>query len=145
MRGRPSGAGNSSDTMLFDANGESFVLRLPPSATSFPLFPHYDLARQAAAMNLVRNRSSVPGPRVVWFETDETHFGGPFVVIERVDGEPVPDAPPYVFGSWLTEATIEQQRRVENGMVEVLAGIHGIDATSEELAVLELDAPGDTP
>src|SRR5437763_11679602 len=105
MLGGPSGAGNSSDTMLFDANGESFVLRLPPSATSFPLFPHYDLARQVAAMNLVRTRSSDHVPRVVWFEAEETDFGAPFVVMERIDGEPVPDAPPYVFGSWLTDAT----------------------------------------
>src|SRR5438067_12564039 len=62
MHGGPAGAGNSSDTMLFDANGESFLLRLAPSATSFPLFPQYDLARQAAAIHLVRNRSSVPVP-----------------------------------------------------------------------------------
>ena len=66
-------------------------------------------------------------PRVRWFEPDPSALGGPFLVMERVHGEPLPDAPPYVFGSWLTEATAEEQQRVEAGMVEVLAGIHGID------------------
>jgi aminoglycoside phosphotransferase (APT) family kinase protein len=144
VHGGPSGAGNSSDTVLFDANSESFALRVAPLRTSFPLFPRYDLARQAAAMQLVRERSAVPVPRVVWFESDESVFGGPFFVMERIPGMPVPDNPPYVFGSWLTEASVDEQREVEDGLVDILAGIHAVPATSADLAMFEYDLPGET-
>ena len=57
IQGDPSGAGMSSDTVLFDVDGNGFVLRLPPPRDAFPLFPDYDLARQATAMRLVAARS----------------------------------------------------------------------------------------
>src|SRR3954447_24223058 len=54
LRGRPRGAGLSSDTVLFDlswhdAKGDhcrGYVLRMPPPADAYPLFPWYDLDRQ---------------------------------------------------------------------------------------------------
>ena len=102
----PDGAGLSSETMLFDfawsAGGEqragSYVLRLPPPADAYPLFPKYELERQVAAMRFVRDRSRVPVPAVLWFEPDPDVLGPPFFVMEQIDGVAVPDMPPYVFG-----------------------------------------------
>lgn len=145
LRGFPSTAGNSSDTVLFDVNDEAYVLRLPPEPDSFPLFPTYDLARQAAAMELVERTSSAPVPHVVWFERDETFFGGPFLVMDRIDGVPLPDNPPYVFGGWLMDASDEERARLEDGMVRVLAGIHDADTTAADLDTLDLAVPGDSP
>src|SRR6185503_8896263 len=139
--GRPSGAGRSSETVLFDVGTKPLVLRLPPAPDAFPLFPSYDLARQVAVMKRVAAQSSVPVPAVRWFEHDPSILGAPFMVMDRVDGVPAPDAPPYVFGSWLTEATPAQLGAVEQGMVEILAGIHAIDDVDD----LQLDADGPTP
>ncbi len=141
VHGAPTAAGRSSDTVLFDVGAEQFVLRRPPPAESFPLFPRYDLGRQVAAMQLIATQTHVPVPRVRWFERDPAVLGAPFVVMDRIAGVPAPDQPPYVFGSWLTEATSEQLAEVEAGMVAVLAGIHAVSDVTD----LELDAPGDTP
>lgn len=151
--GGPGGAGFSSETVLFDVSfrrgGEPqlgrYVLRLPPPRDAFPLFPRYDLVRQATVMRLVRERSQVPVPAVPWFVEDEAVLGEPFLVMERVDGIAVSDVPPYVFGGWLADATKADRDRVEAGMVRVLAGIHGVELTPEEADALELGAPGETP
>jgi len=140
VHGAPTSAGRSSDTLLFDVGDRRFVLRRPPAADAFPLFPRYDLARQVMAMRLVAERTSVPVPVVRHFEPDARVLGAPFMVMDRVEGVPAPDQPPYVFGSWLTEATPPQLAQVEAGMVEVLAGIHSV----RDVAELELDSPGDT-
>jgi aminoglycoside phosphotransferase (APT) family kinase protein len=140
VHGPPSGAGNSSETILFDVGTEPFVLRLPPAADAFPLFPVYDLARQARVLELVASRSAVPVPKVRACVLDPAVLGDPFLVMERVDGHPAPDNPPYVFGSWLTEATLDERDMVEAGMVEVLAGIHALGDVPE----MALEAPGAT-
>ena len=141
LHGAPTAAGKSSDTLLFDVGDQQYVLRQPPAGDAFPLFPVYDLARQVKAMRLVAERTDVPVPVVRWFEPDPEVLGQPFVVMDRIEGEPAPDQPPYVFGSWLTHATPAQLDVVEADMVGVLAGIHAVTHADG----LELDSPGDTP
>ena len=149
----PDTAGFSSETLLLDlawtAGGDprtgSYVVRLPPAGDAFPLFPRYDLARQVAAMRFVRERTRVPVPAVPWFEPEPVAVGAPFFVMARVDGAAVPDMPPYVMGSWLSEARVGDQGRVAAGMVGVLAGIHGAARAGDDLAFLELAQPGRTP
>ena len=150
---RSHSAGFSSETVPFrltrsdpgGPRGEDLVLRLPPTPDAFPLFPTYDLDRQVRAMRLVGERSDVPVPAIRWYEPDPGPLGAPFVVMERIEGVAVPDMPPYVFGSWLTEASDEQRRLVERAMVDVLAGIHGVDGPTSDLELLELPTRGDTP
>ena len=132
---RPGVAGFSSETLLFEATwtvlGEqrsgAYVLRLPPPADAFPLFPEYAMERQVGAMRFVRDRSSVPVPSVPWFEPDESVLGAPFFVMEQVDGQVVADVPPYVFESWVTEADEAQRATMRAGAVDLLVGIHGIE------------------
>ena len=102
------------------------------------------MQRQVRALRVVRSRSAVPVPAVLWFEEDESVLGAPFAVMEQVAGRVVPDIPPYVFGSWVTEATREQRAQMQSGAVDVLVGIHGIDTADEEIARLTLDSPGDS-
>jgi aminoglycoside phosphotransferase (APT) family kinase protein len=145
-------AGFSSETVLVDvawtAAGEphrgSYVVRLPPPADAFPLFPWYDLDRQGGAMRFVAARSAVPVPAVPWYEPSGASLGAPFLVMECIEGVAVPDMPPYVFGSWLSEADVGDQVAVESAMVEILAGIHECTANTDELAFLELDRPGES-
>ena len=144
-RAGPVGAGLSSETIVFGLVGEvdrDYVLRLPPPPDAFPLFPRYELDRQARALRAVHRHGAVPVPAVPWFEPDPAPLGAPFFVMERIDGQPVPDIPPYVFGSWLTESTPEELVRVGAGMVEVLAGVHDVPVTGLDL---ELTAPGAGP
>lgn len=126
----PTTAGFSSETTIVTvrrADGPTdYVIRRPPAADSFPLFPVYDLERQVAAMRAVAASTSVPVPRVVGFEGATEVLGGPFFVMERIAGEPAPDNPPYVLGGWLLESPPETQRAVSDACVDVLAGVHSI-------------------
>ena len=153
---RPSANGMSSDTVLFDArwrggggSGEapgagsgSFVARLAPSDDAFPVFPTYDLAAQARVMRLVAERSAVPVPHVRWFESSSEPLGTPFLVMDRVEGQVPPDVMPYVMGSWVTEASDEQRAAMQAASAAVLAGIHGVRATADELAFLDPGGSG---
>lgn len=148
----PGKAGMSSETLLFELHWNEhgsersghFVARLPPPADAFPLFPRYDFDLQVEAMRLVGRHSTVPVPRVPWQERSSEALGVPFFVMERIDGEMVPDNPPYVFGGWLAEASAARQRQVEQELIEAIAGIHGIGADRAETAFLHIDQPGAT-
>ncbi|MAE95222.1 MAG: phosphotransferase family protein [Deltaproteobacteria bacterium] len=149
----PSANGLSSETLLFDATwreegearGGSYVARVEPDRHDCPVFPVYDLKAQFELLKLVRERSSLPVPRVHWLELAPGYLGAPFFVMDRVEGRVPPDVMPYTFGSWLSEATPEQRRHLQDASVGVLAGLHAIDASSPDLAFCELDLPGDTP
>ncbi len=148
----PESNGMSSETLLFEAswreNGtertQACAARLRPDPANVPVFPVYDLERQFNVMALVAEHSSVPVPRTLWMETDESHIGSPFFVMERVDGIVPPDIMPYPFGSWLSEARRADQERLQTSSVRILAQLHDMDVTPEDLAFLELDRPGAT-
>jgi aminoglycoside phosphotransferase (APT) family kinase protein len=151
----PTSGGMSSETVLFQVDwpggrSEELVARLVPAADAVPVFPSYDLGRQARIMDLVRERTRIPVPRVRWYEPDPGPLGSPFIVMDRVRGAAPPDLLPYNFvgegvGSWLADAPANRQRALQDASVAILAELHGMDASAEELSFLELDAPGDTP
>jgi aminoglycoside phosphotransferase (APT) family kinase protein len=149
----PSASGMSSETLLFDARWRedgaartgSFVARLEPNPDDCPVFPVYDMKAQFDLLRLVRERSRVPVPRVRWLELDPGPLGTPFFVMDRVEGRVPPDVMPYTFESWLSEATSEEQRQLQDASVGLLAELHAIDAASRDLAFLDFDLPGATP
>jgi aminoglycoside phosphotransferase (APT) family kinase protein len=142
----------SSETVLFDLTwqergtprSQPCVARLRPDPSALPVFPAYDLERQFRVMRLVGERTAVPVPRTLWYEPDEEPLGSPFFVMTRVEGVVPPDVMPYNFGSWVSEASAADRARLQRASVAVLAELHGMDATHNELAFLELDRPGDT-
>ena len=148
----PSTNGMSSETVLFDATwteeGESharaFAARLAPEDTAVPVFPSYDLARQARVMQEVRAATEVPVPEVFWCEPVGEAVGTPFFVMQRVEGQVPPDVMPYPFGSWVTEATPEQRRRMQDSSIGVLAELHSIEDARGRFAFLELHRRGST-
>ena len=150
---KPAKAGMSSETLLFDMtwieDGAErrgrFVGRLPPPADACPLFPAYDFDLQVSVMRLVGARSGVPVPAVPWQERDSSVLGVPFFVMRRIEGDVVPDNPPYIFGGWLREAGPHQYSRIEHELLSVIAGVHGVEAAPEETAFLQRRAPGATP
>ena len=148
--GTTSSTGLSSDTLLLTAawtdeaghRDERLVARLAPQPGDVPVFGAYDLDRQFRLIQAVAARSEVPVPPAYWSESDPGFIGTPFFVMGHVDGEVPPDLLPYNFGdSWLFDATVEQQRRLQDATVEMLARLHAI----EPLPFLEYAEPGDTP
>ena len=141
----PDSAGMSSETLLFEMswteNGEqktgSFVGRLPPAEDAFPIFPKYDFPLQVGVMRLVEERSSVPVPKVLWDEPGSEALGMPFFIMARASGEPLPDLPPYPYGGWLLDASTEEQQRLQNSSVAMIAGIHSVQASAAELFFLQ--------
>ncbi len=148
----PGGAGLSSETLLFElawrAGGErrngSYVARLHPAPDSMPVFPLYDFDRQVRVMRMVAERSTVPVPLIAWYETDPAPLGSPFFIMNRIEGIVAPDLMPYTCGSWLSDASLAEQATVQREAVAILAGIHGVAATPDELAFLEFHQPGAT-
>lgn len=126
---RPAAGGLSSETWLVDADWgagpRGIVVRLPPSGPG--LFPDYDLGRQAAAMEALRQESTVPVPTVLWYEDDTSVLGRPFIVMDRVPGRIPSDNPGYHFAGWLHDLDAEGQRVIFENSVEVLAAIHRVD------------------
>lgn len=140
----PKGTGMSSETLMFDVawndagteRSLKCVARLPPDQGAVPVFPEYDLLKQFKVMQLARERSDAPIPGMLWYESDESWLGAPFFVMERASGEAATDIPPYVFDSWLLRAEQADRARLQRNAIGVLAKLHGIVLSPEELEIL---------
>ncbi|MGW2143752.1 phosphotransferase family protein [Nonomuraea bangladeshensis] len=136
---RPTDNGMSSETLFFTATWEGrrtrCVARLAPAGEAVPVFPDYDLRSQFEIMRLAREKAGIPAPRTLWFEPDPAPLGSPFFVMERAEGLVPPDVLPYTFGGWLCEAAPEDQRRLQEASVGVVAALHRTPFTPDELAV----------
>ncbi len=145
----PQSNGMSSETLLLTADlpGEGEIkaaARLAPDPAAVPVFPVYDFAKQFGVMRLVADRSSVPVPRTLWLEEDPAPLGVPFFLMQQVDGIVPPDVMPYTFGSWLKDASVEDQRKLQDETVEVIATLHAIGVDDDEAKFLEFPHAGDT-
>ncbi|MFF5035968.1 phosphotransferase family protein [Nocardia salmonicida] len=142
---KPSSGGMSSTTILFDAEWSagggteqgSFVIRMAPEDSSFPVFESYDLAMQYQVMAGVAAASEVAVPPLRWLELDDSVFGSPFLVMERVEGRAPSDNPPYVFFGWLFDATADERELIADATVEVIAQVHAIDEVAERFPLLD--------
>ena len=129
----PEGAGHSNTTLLFDARwseggsakGGGFVARVRPHGRG--VFPEYDMRLQYRCMEILGAHTDIPVPRMLWFEDDEHVLGGPFYVMEKLDGVVPADNPPYAIAGWVAEATPEQQDALWRRSIAVLARIHTLD------------------
>jgi len=147
--------GMSSETLVFDAtwteDGEQrtgeYVARVAPSPDEFPVFMNYALQDQYDAMRIVGERTEVPVPTVGLFEPTGEVLGTPFFLMDRIDGVVPPDVPPYNWGdNWLADASVEDQRRLQDNTVAAIAGLHSIQDATDAFAFLDRSAyPGETP
>lgn len=137
----PSANGMSSETLVvsarIDGADEALVVRVAPMLDSDPVFASYDLDGQFELIRHVAEHTDVPVPRLWWSEPDPTPLGAPFFVMSRVDGEVPPDVMPYTFGSWVTEGTEEQRRKLVTESVGVLARIHAAPLPTVGVPVVE--------
>lgn len=145
----PSSNGMSSETVLFDATWEGaahrLVARVAPEASAVPVFPRYDLDRQARVMADARAAApTVPIPEVVFDEPSPDALGTPFFVMRRVDGRVPPDVMPYNFDSWVKDATPAQRTELMESSIAVLAALHAIEDAPARFAYLEVPHAGAT-
>jgi len=132
--------GMSSETLLLDVdwdeNGErrhgEYVARVAPATEDLPVFPNYALQDQYDAIRLIGELTEVPVPAVRWVESTGEVLGTRFFLMDRVEGVVPQDVLPYNFGdNWLHDASPEDQRRLQESSVAVLAALHAIpDATT---------------
>jgi aminoglycoside phosphotransferase (APT) family kinase protein len=129
----PDGSGYSNETLLFraawtaDGQAEAADLAARLRPIGYAVFAEYDLSLQYRCLEEVAARSTVPVPRVRWFEPEEAALGAPFFVMDRVQGLVPPDSPPYTAGGWLFEASPEDQARLHERALGVLADLHRLD------------------
>jgi aminoglycoside phosphotransferase (APT) family kinase protein len=144
----PASNGMSSETVLFDATwgGQQhrLVARLAPEPSAVPVFPSYDLERQARVMADARAATDVPIPEVLWTEADEAPLGTAFFVMRRVDGRVPPDVMPYNFDSWVSQATPGERARLQSSTIDALVRLHAIGSPTTRFAYLDADRPGAT-
>jgi aminoglycoside phosphotransferase (APT) family kinase protein len=146
----PQGAGHSNETVLFEATwrddgaprAQRFVVRIRPSGRG--VFPEYDMRLQYRCMETLGRKTTIPVPRVLWFEDDAGVLGQPFYVMERVDGVVPSDNPPFAVMGWLAEASAEDQARLWRRSLEVLAALHALDWRGIGLDFLDRPAYGAT-
>ncbi|MBX7433650.1 phosphotransferase family protein [Mycobacterium sp. Y57] len=146
--------GMSSETILLSGRWledgrpveRQWVARVAPSDADIPVFEHYRLDHQHEVMRLVAELTDVAVPPVRWLEPTGDVLGRPFFLMDRIDGVVPPDVMPYTFGdNWLYDATPDQQRRLQDNTVEVLAKLHSIPNAQYIFGFLQdTDPPGET-
>lgn len=145
----PSSSGMSAETVLFDVSwtedgadlDRRLVARVMPPGPG--VFPDYDLAREAAAMDAVRTTTTIPAPEVVGVESAGV-LPGPFLVMERLDGRTLSDDPPFTAEGWLLDLSDGERARIFDNGLTALAGIHRAGTDDLPPATLGHADDGDT-
>ncbi len=110
------------------------VLRRDPSSEGVgaPRGDEFDLLRAAAA-------EGVPVPMVRWLGDDAALLGGPFFLMDRVEGETLARR-------LLRDDTYAGARRVMTAQLgRILAAIHRIDRQAHQLSFLSAPRPDESP
>ena len=141
--------GMSSETIIltarWDGNEQKLVARVAPTTQDVPVFPTYRLDHQFEVIRQVGELTDVPVPRVRWIENTGEVLGAPFFLMDYVDGVVPPDVMPYTFGgNWFADAPAEQQRKLQDASVNVLASLHSIPNAESTFGFLTEDLAGET-
>jgi aminoglycoside phosphotransferase (APT) family kinase protein len=80
-----------------------------------------------------------------WIEPTGDVLGAPFFLMDYIDGVVPPDVMPYTFGgNWFADAPPEQQRKLQDASVGVLATLHAIPDAEKTFGFLTEGLAGDT-
>ncbi|MET0271126.1 MAG: phosphotransferase family protein [Sphingomonas sp.] len=128
----PRGAGQSHETILFDAHwrqaGEArshgYVVRIKP--TGYTMFPDNLFDEQYALMRALHAHGAVRVAEPYWIEHDPAVLGAPFFLMEKMTGRVPVTVPRYAESGWVADATPAQRRRMWTGAVRQLAAIQSL-------------------
>jgi len=143
---RKSAAGGSSETLFLEplireqgcVRHEAWVLRI--EATVHQIYQDPSVERQYRVMQALSRSSSVPVPKVLWYESDRSVIGAPFFLMERVEGA-IPDAL-HNSGGFLTQITTSQRELIWLSAIQTLAKIHTVEL--EPFRFLDRPSLGDS-
>jgi aminoglycoside phosphotransferase (APT) family kinase protein len=128
----PQTSGFSNETFLLNARWSDargtvpLVLRSQPQTHA--LFPEIDLIEQQyLSMKLLGEHSDVPVAKVLWAEPDPAVLGGPFFVMERLEGKVPGDHPPYTLEGFVVEMTPEERRSWHENALEAMTRVGRVD------------------
>ena len=128
----PRGAGQSHETILFDASwsvagerrGRGCVVRIKP--TRHLVYPDNLFDEQYRLMCLLHEDGRVRVAKPLWFEENSSLLGAPFFVMEKRIGRVPVSIPPYREVGWVAEATPAQRRVMWESGVRQLAAIQSV-------------------
>ena len=128
----PRGAGQSHETILFDADWredgtlrtQGYVVRIRPG--HFTVFPDTLFEEQYEIMRLLHEGGTVKVAEPLWLERDPAVLGKPFFVMKKVLGRVPVSIPPYAQQGWVADATPAQRRRLWDGAVRQLAAVQRV-------------------
>lgn len=143
-------SGFSNETWLLDLdwrrNGQlerrPLVARLQPRATA--VFPEYDLKLQYRCMDLLQG-SDVPVPGLLGFCDQDSPFGVPFYLMDRIEGLAPLENPPYHAAGWLHDMSPAEQGEVWRQCVDTIAAINRVDWRARGFDFLDRPHLGKTP
>ena len=146
----PSETGFSSDTVMFDAqwteNGRArrdrLVARFRPEGMT--VFPSYYMGLQYRVLKILGD-TDVPVPRVRWLEEDEALVGGPFYIMDRLEGRVFTDNPPYHTAGWVTELAAADREALWWSGLDAMTRVHRLDWRALGLDFLDQPQRGTTP
>ncbi len=146
----PTLSGFSSETLLFDAEWvedgartrRPLVARVAP--TAYRLFPEARFEDHCRVLGILDRETDIPVPPVRWYEPAAGPLGGPFVVIDHVDGQVPSDSPTYHTEGWVVDAAPADRARLWWASLEVLARIHLLDVGALGLGFVDRPEYGRT-
>lgn len=109
---------------------------------AFDFLPKGGLRKQFQVIKSLADGTDLPVPKPYWIEEDIAILGGPFFVMERIDGEVQRDNPNRPSGLFF-EASAEQRASMWKQAVEVMARLHRVDYRKLGLTDLEKDSDGE--
>ena len=131
----PQSSGFSNETFLLDARwieadgtptDSRMVLRSQPALHH--LFPEIDLiGQQYTVMRQLGLHSDVPVPVTRWAEPDPAVLGGPFFVMDRLDGLVPGDSPPYTQEGFVFDMDPATRAEWHRNAIEALTKVSKVD------------------
>jgi aminoglycoside phosphotransferase (APT) family kinase protein/putative sterol carrier protein len=111
---------------------------------SDPVYPDPKLERQFRVMKCLES-TDVPVPRVYWMEKDESLFGFPFYIMEKLEGTVPSEYPNYHSFGICYDASPEMRAKMWWGAIEAMAQLHKLDWKKLGLSFLGAPAAGTGP
>ena len=101
-----------------------FVLRLQPPGDS--IYPDHDVTRQYRVMQALA-RGGIPVPALLGLETDPSVLGGPFYLMNRIEGRVPNENPLYHLEGWFHDLPAEHQRGCWFAGIDMLGRLARLD------------------
>ncbi len=128
----PRGAGQSHETILFDAEWQDdagaqrmgAVVRIKPGR--FTVYPDDLFDEQYRVMRAFHENGWVKVAEPLWLETDEAVLGRPFFVMRKITGRVPVSIPPYANHGWVHDSTPAQRHKMWEAGVRELAKIQTV-------------------